>query len=631
MTTRPSAAALAIGEAIIPRGAFLTGITPQVLDEIYERLAALHPRAPTVVNGLCATLDALCLGATGSSLARVGAARRQALLTRWYDAEGPASAITLALTHLFKLLYFGRAEIHDHYGIPFSKAPAVPEPEPPYLRQAVEGSTLAGETLEAEVVVIGSGAAGAIVAKELAERGHATVLVEAGRYFRRHDFSGQFLDATMSTYWWRSHNLALGNTLIPITTGRTVGGSTTINTATCFRPPAYVHRRWVDDGLPELAEDRLAPFFAELEAALHVAPVPRELWGRHVELMSAFLDERGLGHAPIARNAPDCDGQNCCDMGCPSGGKFSMDLAYVPMALRHGALLLTSTELRRVLIRDGRVRGVELASGGTRLQVAARRVVLCCGALATPLVLWDHDLGGPAVGAGLTIHPSGSISARFAGETLRGFDKVVPSSHYIDALRDEGLMLISANLPLDVAAMPLQLLGRELVEEVEHYEEFGSWGVLLAESARGQLRRLPGGRVLCHYVMPQADVARMQRALAYLCELYLEAGASACFPAVRGWPVIRDRTGLERFRAARIAARQLVMTAYHPLGSCRMGRDPRASVVDPEYRIRGVHGLSVADASVVPGPIGVNSQLTVMAFALRASRILHEQLEEESS
>jgi hypothetical protein len=627
--TKPSPAALAISRALIPAGAFLDGLDPTALGELYAALAELHPRAPGIVNGLCGTLDAISVTRTGRTFQRLSPDRQQRLLRRWHDGEGPAGVITRALAQVLKLHYFSRREVHDHFGVPHDKAPSVPEPAPAYMRRAVKGSTLAGEELEAEVVVVGSGAAGAIVAQELAERGHAVLLVEAGRYFRRHDFSGRFLDAATSSYWWRPHNLALGNTLIPITTGRTVGGSTTINTATCFRPPPYVHQRWVEEGLPELAEDQLAPIFAEIEAMLRVAPVPRELWGRHVERMAAFLDSKGISHGPISRNAPDCDGQNCCDMGCPSGGKFSMDLSAVPMALRHGALLLTETELRRVLIREGRVRGVALESRGKRLQVAARRVVLCCGAMATPLLLWDHGLGGSAVGQGLTIHPSSSVSARF-GEELRGFGKVVPSSHFIDEHRDRGLMLISANLPVDMAAMPLQLVGSDLMEQVESYHEFGSWGVLLAETGRGRLRRLPDGRAVCSYLMPDEDVARMHEALGYLCALYFEAGARACFPAVRGWPVLRTPADLDQFRSAKISARQLVMTAYHPLGTCRMGRDPRSSVVDPDYELRGVRGLSVVDGSVVPGPIGVNSQLTVMAFALRAARILDRRLEEES-
>jgi choline dehydrogenase-like flavoprotein len=314
-------------------------------------------------------------------------------------------------------------------------------------------------------------------------------------------------------------------------------------------------------------------------------------------------------------------------MGCPSGGKFSMDLSYVPMALRHGALLLTETRLSRVVIREGRVRGVELESGGRRLAAAARRVVLCCGTLATPRVLWDHDLGGPAVGRNLTIHPSGSVSTRLDRD-VAGYGDVVPSSHFVDAFKDRGMMLISANVPVDMAAMPLQLVGLDLMTEMERYERFGSWGVLLAESTKGRLVRLPGGRVACSYSMSQADVDRVQWALAKICEIYFEAGAEACFPAVWGQPVVRNRLELSWFRAARLSARQLVLTAYHPLGTCRMGNDPRRSVVDTDYQVRGVEGLSIVDGSVVPGPLGVNSQLTVMAFAHRAAGILHRQLEE---
>jgi len=374
----------------------------------------------------------------------------------------------------------------------------------------------------------------------------------------------------------------------------------------------------------------MTPHFEQVEATLQVSPVKRELWGSHVELMSDLLDRLGLSHAPIRRNASDYDGQNCCDMGCPSKNKFSMDRAYVPMALRHGALLLTETRLERITIRDGKVRGAELESGGRRLQVAARRVVLCCGTLATPRLLWDHDLGGPAVGRNLTIHPSGSVSARLPRE-LNGFATVVPSSHYIDAFKNSRVMLISANLPLDMGAMPLQLTGHALMQQMEHYEQFGSWGVLLAENTRGRLVRLPTGRVICHYDMSRGDVARMQWGLAKLCELYFEAGASACHPAVWSFPTIHNRLELQWFRQAPITSHQLLMTAYHPLGTCHMGRDPRRSVVDPEYRVHGVQGLSVVDGSVVSGPLGVNSQLTVMAFARRAAEILHRQLEEEDT
>jgi hypothetical protein len=357
--------------------------------------------------------------------------------------------------------------------------------------------------------------------------------------------------------------------------------------------------------------------------------VPDKLLGRHIELVRAAAEARGYSHAPIQRNAPDCDGQNCCDLGCPSGGKNSMDRTYVPMALRHGALLLTETRLTQVLIRHRRVRGVLLESGGRRFCAWARRVVLCCGAISTPQVLWRHDLGGPEVGRNLTIQPSLSVTARLR-EAVDGFGELVPSSYCIDQFRDDGIMLISANVPLDFGAVPLQLVGRALMEQMEAYQYLGTWGVLIAETSRGRLRRLPGGRAVMAYSLGRADVTRLQRYLSLLCELYFEAGAERLYPAVRGWPVLRDRIDLARFRAARLEAANLLMSAYHPTGTCVMGPDPAASVVGPDYAVRDVEGLSIADASVVPGPLGVNSQLTVMAFALRATEVLHRQLEESS-
>lgn len=626
----PSAAAVALARAILPPGSFLGGVGPAELQEIYDELGQILPRAPGWLDRVFRALDLAALADAGLRFRHLPPSRQQSLLRRWHASSNVTGWMLRPAAMALKLFYFARPEIHEHYGVPHNKAPTQPDPEPGYMRQVTAGHQMDdGELLEADVVVVGSGAAGAIVAKELAERGHAVLLVEAGRYFGRHDFTGQWLHAATSTYHWAPHNFTLGNVTIPIPTGRTVGGSTTINTATCFRPHEYVFRRWIEqDGLVELAHEQLDHHFEQVEAALQVQPVKRELWGPHIELMSELLDRLGLSHAPIQRNAAECDGQNCCDMGCPSGGKFSMDRAHVPMALRHGALLLTETRLTRVVIRDGKVRGVELESRGKRLQAAAPRVVLCCGTLATPLVLWEHGLGGPAVGRNLTIHPSGSISARLEGD-LRGFGTVVPSSHYIDEFKERRVMLISVNLPLEFAAMPLQLTGPDLIDQMEHYERFGSWGVLLAENARGRLLRLPGGKAACHYSMSPQDMGRMHWGLAKICELYLEAGAQCCYPAVWGCPPVSSRLELQWFRQARIEPRQLVLSAYHPLGTCRMGHDPRTSVVDPDYRVRGVEGLSIVDGSVVPGPLGVNSQLTVMAFAHRAAEILQRQIEQE--
>jgi len=629
---RPSAAALAIAQAILPPGpSFLPGITAEKLTEIYSQCELVTGPMPVVIEGCCRALDLAAVAYTGSRFSNLEPTRRQALISRWSGTATPAGTMIAIVASMLKLHYFDSEEIHDLYDVPYDKSPDHPEPQPRYMEeQVIRGADLDEEDeLEADVVVAGSGAAGAYVAKELAERGHAVLLVEEGRYFNREDFTGRFLSAAHDTYNWRTRNHAFGNCLINHPTGRTVGGSTTINTATSFRPPAWVHRRWAEDmGMPDLSLEKMTPIFDEVEAAMQIAPAQRELWGGQVELMIGVLDRLGIAHKPINRNAPDCDGQNSCDMGCPSGGKFSMDRAMVPMALRHGAFLLTETALHQVEINSARkVTGATLVSGGKRLRVSARHVVLCCGALATPEIMWRHGLGGRAVGRYLTIQPSASVTARLPVK-VDGHKVVIPSSHTIHEHQDDRKMYMSVNMPVDMIGMPLQLVGRELMEVMEQVPYLGNWGVLLAERSYSRLRRLPGGEVVTTYFMTREDADALRDGLVFLANLYFEAGAKVLYPAVSGWPVLRDRDDLARFAKARIRPDQYLMTAYHATGSCRMGLDPRTSVVDPDYGVRGVEGLSIVDGSVVPGPLGVNSQETIMGFALRSVPFLHRKLEQ---
>ncbi|MCC6748060.1 MAG: GMC family oxidoreductase N-terminal domain-containing protein [Deltaproteobacteria bacterium] len=621
----PTAAAIAVCRAIVPRGRAIAGVTEAEVERMYAELGALHARVPQLFNGACALLDSAAVARTGQRFARLASDRQQTLLAEWLAGGGPVGALLGLVASAVKLFYFDGPELCEHFGVPHDKAPRQAEPAPRFAQQVVRGCDLDEEELETDVLVIGSGASGAVVAKELAERGHAVLVVESGRYFQRQDFKGQALHAFRTVYDWRVQNLVLGNLFVPVPAGRTVGGSTTINTATCLRPPAWVHRRWVEEGLPELSEERMAPFFDEVETRLEVAPTPERYWGRGVERMARVAEARGFVHGPLPRNAPGCDGQNTCDMGCPSGGKGSMDRTFIPAALRAGALLLTETTLEQLVIRQGKVRGAVVRSHGKGLRVRARTVVLACGSFNTPRILWEHDLGGEAVGRGLTIHPSGSVSARLP-EVVRGFDVLVSSPYGITHFQDRGLLLVAANLPLDMAAIPLQLVGRELVAELEAYDRFATYGAMIAETSRGRLRRGPRGQVLTSYFLNDGDVTRLHEGLSLIADLYFEAGAQAVFPAVRTWPVLRSRAELDRFRAARLSASDLVLSAFHPLGTCRMGRDPRSAVVGPDYRLRGLDGLYLVDGSVVPGPIAVNSQITIMAFARRAVETIHRAL-----
>jgi choline dehydrogenase-like flavoprotein len=114
-------------------------------------------------------------------------------------------------------------------------------------------------------------------------------------------------------------------------------------------------------------------------------------------------------------------------------------------------------------------------------------------------------------------------------------------------------------------------------------------------------------------------VARLKRGLEILARVYFAGGAHTVYPNINGFDEFRSLDDVERFRRAHVTARDFDITAYHPLGTTRMGADPRASVISPDFQVHDTPGVYVTDGSAVPTSPAVNPQLTIMALATRAS------------
>jgi choline dehydrogenase-like flavoprotein len=118
----------------------------------------------------------------------------------------------------------------------------------------------------------------------------------------------------------------------------------------------------------------------------------------------------------------------------------------------------------------------------------------------------------------------------------------------------------------------------------------------------------------------------MHDAMVHAAELSRAAGARRIYPFVVGHAPLDTVADLRAFRQERLGPSDFVWTSYHPLGTCRMGRDPKTSVVDLDHAVHDVPGLYVVDASTVRGPIGVNPQMTIMALATRAAARISDRL-----
>jgi len=479
----------------------------------------------------------------------------------------------------------------------------------------VDGARIAGERrLRADVCVIGTGAGGGPVARALAEAGARVVVLEEGDHVPLERLTGRPRDMLTALYRDAGQTATVGAPPIMLPVGRAVGGTTLVNSGTCLRAPETVLARWAD----ELGLEGFDGLYARVEATLGVGRVPEELAGRNAAIARRGAQALGWSGDFLPRNAPGCVGSGVCAFGCPSGAKQHTGAAFIAAANDAGATTFTATRARRPVVDGGRARGVEASTrGGGRVVVEADRVVVAAGTLHTPLLLAAAGVRSSHLGRHLSIHPA--TAAWGVMDEVVDMARGVPQSYGIDAFADRGLMLEGIAGPPDYLAMAVPYSGERHRELMLAYRHVAQFGLMIADAPNG---RVLVGRVgrragpIIRYDLTRRDAATIAFGVARLAELLFAAGARRVILPIAGLAELRDGDlGPLQRRPPRPA--DLKLMAFHPLGTARMGAGPHDGVIDADGRVHGIEGLYVADGSAVPGPLGVNPQLTIMALATR--------------
>lgn len=474
---------------------------------------------------------------------------------------------------------------------------------------------------EADVVVVGSGPAGAAVASECARQGLSVIVLEEGHEARPEQFPASGLLAMAALYRDLGTSVAFGPTVIPFLQGKVVGGTSVVNGGISWKLPRDVYDGWVR-ALPALAEalpwERYVAAESLVEARLGVAPTRAEVAGRKNELLAKGAEVLGLAHRPIRRNVDArCTGSGRCLQGCPQGAKLSVDRTFLLDAVAIGARVLSGVRVTRVeLERTMRAVGVRgRAAGGGEVIVRARRaVVLAASAIQTPVLLRESGLTRGPVGDGLMAHPGVSVTGRF-DEPVHNH-RGATQGHEVTGLRHEGLKVEALGFDLSILAGRLPDVGRAFAARLPELAQYGVWGAALRAQAQGTVRSL-GGRPLVRYGLTADDVRLARRATRVLVDLFLAAGAREVFPGVPGMPhVVRTREEAAALElTGPLDARAYSMSMTHLFGTARLGNDPATSVVGLDFQHHDARGLYVADSSVFPSNTGVNPQVAIMALA----------------
>jgi len=481
-----------------------------------------------------------------------------------------------------------------------------------------------------DAVVVGSGAGGAVVARELARDGRSVLLLEEGGHYSPSEY-GAMSPSNSIRRLAREAGLAvavgLGDTpLISVLSGKCVGGSSVLTGGVCFRIPEDVLHNWSTElGLPEMTPERLAPFFEEVERTIHVETVPEHMRSLGTQRFVEGADKMGIPMKSLRRNTIDCRGAGRCNFGCPHGAKMSVDVSFLPDAFQHGARLLSDALVERIDVAGGRASGVRgrLLDGVTGeprvpFEIRAKVVVVACGALHTPVLLRRSGLDTRHIGRHLTLHPAFRVGALF-DEEVNGWDGSLQSV-YSDHFQDDGITLVGVYTAASVLAAAFPGVGKEHRALARQLPHLGFFGGMVHDDGGGQVRRWLSREPLITYRITDRDRSRVFRGIHILAQMAFAAGATKVMLPIFGAPVMSHPSDVEFLVDRPPKASRVECMAFHPLGSAKMSSSAEGGVVKPTGEAWAIENLFVADGSVLPTSIGVNSQLPVMSVAMAIAR-----------
>jgi choline dehydrogenase-like flavoprotein len=476
-----------------------------------------------------------------------------------------------------------------------------------------------------DAVIVGTGPGGLACASVLAASGMSVVLVEAGKFWPRGSFKRQQSWALDNLYQDKGARVMRGNTFIPLASGRGVGGGTLVNSGISFRTPDRILDAWTAEHGLDYWADRDS-LYEEVEQAIGVTPPAAQIAGQNTAVVKRGFEAIGAEHAYMPRNTPGCVACGTCQTGCPSGGKASSDLNWLPRALRAGAELYAECRVDEIVMEGNRavgVRGNMRDDSGevvAELDVRAERVILAAGSVSTPLLLLAQGLANSSdqVGRNLRCHPGGGVAAEMDEDVRVWYGATQGYYAYHPTERD--ILAESFSAPPEAFFTQFGDVGEKSHEFLRRLRKFASAGFLVKDDSSGRIQHT-GGPPNITYSVIDKDRRKFTTGFEFVAEMFFAAGSRRVRPALNGAKWFTSFNEARQFIRGVTDPAEFMLYASHPMGTCRISADPAKGVVRPEDgRTHDHEGLYVVDASLMPTALGVNPQMTIMAQSLALSR-----------
>ncbi len=499
------------------------------------------------------------------------------------------------------------------------------------------------KTLEADVVIVGSGAGGATAAEILSQAGLKVLMLEEGPLKTAANFKDMDESRAFAELYWEAGGRATSDGAIAVLQGRSVGGTTVVNWTSSFRTPPETLQHWAEaHDIKGHSAEEMAPWFELMSQRLGIAPwaIPPNA-NNHV--LQAGADKLGWEWHVIPRNVKGCLNTGYCGMGCPVNAKQSMLVSTIPGALANGAELIHNLRVRTVDFNQGQVTGLScealdaaaLRPSGVRVSVKAKHYILSGGAINTPALLLRSQAPDPhgRVGQRTCIHPVPFTLAVMPEQTnpFYGAPQSIASDHFQwkdGATGPMGYKLEVGPMFPSLSASLFGTTGNALKQDMAQLPHMNAMLALLRdgfveESRGGQIRIDDAGNPLLDYEMSDYAWDGVKRAYLSMAEAQFAAGATKVkavhldSPYYTSWA--QARAGIEELSLAKF---KVALFTAHLMGGCAMSENEKKGVVNSQGRHHQLENLSIFDGSVFPTSIGANPQLSIYGLTAQNATAL---------
>lgn len=483
-----------------------------------------------------------------------------------------------------------------------------------------------------DVCVIGSGPGGAVVARELAERGLRVIVLEAGPWLRSETSTrdnGEYMTRYIQDNGMRA---SFGNAFISTIQAEVVGGTSEINSAIFKRLPDKILKEWIEEyNLSDLSVEEFHEHFDVIEREMHVEPSNPDTQGPKNRLIQRGFEALGWESHPLTRATRSCEGASDCMTGCPSRAKQTISTTYIPKASDAGAEIFPLCRAKTILLHKGRAQGViaDILDPDTRkpkgqISIFSQVVVSSAGVLWSPLLLKRAGLKHPWLGHNLRFHLGVAAMATFDEITSPWVGAIQGWGSY--AMLERGLVMESFWTLPSIIASRLPGIGHEWQARLKQLRHCAAIATKPRGCSSGFVFEGSNGRPSLYFYVRQPDVDEVAFGLKACIDVLFASGAREVFPGCFGLPkVLTHPDQAKPLIERRWKASDFEFAGTHVFGTCRMGGDPKLSVVDSFSESHQIRDLFVCDSSILPTGTVSNPQETIMAFSRRTALHIAER------